>query len=90
MHLYLRETPQRTLILVTSFDDETRLKRPRRALAFRAADGTKATSQAIVEFLHKEDVDTNGTIRLTQHEVMGCLGLISVGGGMCSVILLAC
>jgi hypothetical protein len=81
MHLYLRDTPQRALILVTSFDDESRLKRPRRALVFRAAEGTKANSQAVVEFLRKEDVDFNGAIRLTQYEVMGCLGLISVGGG---------
>ncbi|KAL5636707.1 hypothetical protein ACGC1H_000616 [Rhizoctonia solani] len=80
MHLYLRDVPQRTLILVTSSDDETRLGRPRRALVFRPAEGTKANSQAIVEFLRKEDVDLVGAIRLTQYEVMGCLGLISVGG----------
>ncbi|CAE6395108.1 unnamed protein product [Rhizoctonia solani] len=80
MHLYLRDAPQRALILVTSFDDETRLNRPRRALVFRAGEGTKANSQAVVEFLRKEDVDLVGAIRLTQYEVMGCLGLISVGG----------
>ncbi|CUA69373.1 hypothetical protein RSOLAG22IIIB_03896 [Rhizoctonia solani] len=80
MHLYLRDVPQRRLILVTSSDDETRLGRPRRALVFRAAEGTKANSQAIVEFIRKEDVDLAGAIRLTQYEVMGCLGLISVGG----------
>ncbi|CAE6420494.1 unnamed protein product [Rhizoctonia solani] len=80
MHLYLRDAPQRALILVTSFDDETRLNRPRRALVFRAGEGAKANSQAIVEFLRKEDVDLVGAIRLTQYEVMGCLGLISVGG----------
>ncbi|KAJ1308885.1 hypothetical protein OPQ81_004572 [Rhizoctonia solani] len=80
MHLYLKDVPRRTLILVTSSDDETRLKRPRRALVFRAAEGTKANSQAIVEFLRKDDVDLIGAIRLTQYEVMGCLGLISVGG----------
>ncbi|KAG8690428.1 inositol polyphosphate 5-phosphatase [Ceratobasidium sp. 423] len=80
MHLYLRDVPKRTLILVTSSDDETRLNRPRRALVFRAVDGAKANSQAVVEFLRKEDVDLIGAIRLTQYEVMGCLGLISVGG----------
>ncbi|KAG9101703.1 inositol polyphosphate 5-phosphatase [Ceratobasidium sp. 370] len=80
MHLYLRDVPQRTLILTTSSDDEIRAGRPRRALAFRAAEGAKASSQAIVEFLRKDDVDLNGVIRLTLHEVMGCLGLISVGG----------
>ncbi|KAG8744568.1 inositol polyphosphate 5-phosphatase [Ceratobasidium sp. 414] len=80
MHLYLRDVPQRTLILTTSSDDETRAGRPRRALVFRAAEGAKSSSQAIVEFLRKDEVDLNGVIRLTLHEVMGCLGLISVGG----------
>ncbi|KAG8692921.1 inositol polyphosphate 5-phosphatase, partial [Ceratobasidium sp. 395] len=80
MHLYLRDAPQRTLILATSSDDETRAGRPRRALVFRAGEGAKASSQAIVEFLRKDQVDLNGVIRLTSHEVMGCLGLISVGG----------
>ncbi|CAE6454924.1 unnamed protein product [Rhizoctonia solani] len=90
MHLYLREVPQRALILVTSSEDETRLGRPRRALVFRASEGAKANSQAIVEFLRKEDVDLVGAIRLTQYEVMGCLGLISVGGELfLSVVTLA-
>ncbi|KAG8721546.1 inositol polyphosphate 5-phosphatase [Ceratobasidium sp. 394] len=80
MHLYLRDVPQRTLILTTSSDDEIRAGRPRRALVFRAAEGAKGSSQAIVEFLRKDQVDLNGVVRLTLHEVMGCLGLISVGG----------
>lgn len=80
MHLYLRDAPQRELILTTSSDDEIRLSRPRRALVFQAAAGAKASSQAIVKFLRKEDVDLNGVVRLTPHEVAGCLGLISVGG----------
>ncbi|KAG9127885.1 inositol polyphosphate 5-phosphatase [Ceratobasidium sp. 392] len=80
MHLYLRDAPQRTLILATSTDDETRAGRPRRALVFQAAEGAKASSQAIVKFLRKDEVDLNGVIRLTPYEVMGCLGLISVGG----------
>lgn len=82
MHLYLRDAPQRALILATSSDDESKSKRPRRALVFRAGEGAKASSQAVVEFLRKDEVDLNGIIRLTPHEVMGCLGLISVGGGM--------
>lgn len=80
MHLYLRDAPQRALILVTSSDDEIRSKRPRRALVFRAGEGAKASSQAIVEFIRKDEADINGAIRLTPQEVMGCLGLISVGG----------
>lgn len=83
MHLYLRDAPQRALILVTSSDDEIRSKRPRRALVFRAGEGAKASSQAIVEFIRKDEADINGAIRLTPQEVMGCLGLISVGGGAC-------
>ena len=81
MHLYLSDTPHRALILATSSDDETRSRRPRRALVFRAAEGAKASSQAVVEFLRKDQVDLNGVVRLTPHEVMGCLGLISVEGG---------
>ncbi|QRV87863.1 hypothetical protein RhiJN_15881 [Ceratobasidium sp. AG-Ba] len=79
MHLYLRDAPQRTLILTTSSEEE-RTGRPRRALVFRAAEGAKASSQAVVEFLRKDEVDLNGVIRLTPQEVSGCLGLISVGG----------
>ncbi|KAG8890530.1 inositol polyphosphate 5-phosphatase [Tulasnella sp. 332] len=47
---------------------------PARALVFRAGKG----SQAIVEFLRKCDVDTDGLIRLTPRPVEGCLGLINV------------
>ncbi|KAF8759859.1 phosphatidylinositol dephosphorylation [Rhizoctonia solani] len=65
-----QDAPHRALILVTSFDDESRLNRPRRALVFRAGEGAKANSQAIVEFPKKEDVDMAGMIRLTQYEVM--------------------
>lgn len=78
MHLYLRDAP-RTLILVTSSDDE-RQGSSRRALVFRAGEGN-TSSQAVVEFLPKDEVDLAGVVRLTSHNVLGCLGLISVNNG---------
>lgn len=77
MHLWLRDSPApRTLILLTSAEDELR-GLPARALVFRAGKGC----QAIVEFLHKDDVDREGLIRLTTRPVEGCLGLINVDTG---------
>ncbi|EPQ59096.1 DNase I-like protein [Gloeophyllum trabeum ATCC 11539] len=78
MHLYLSEGP-RTLYLVTSSEDE-RSGRPRRALVFRAAEGS--TSKAIVEFLQKDDVDFSNAVRLSSRAIKGCLGLISVSNEM--------
>lgn len=80
MHLYLKEksdTP-RTLILVTSSEDE-RSGCPRRALVLRAVEGN--ASQAMVEFLPKSEVDLSGAIRLTTRRVKGCLGLINIADG---------
>lgn len=77
MHLYLGESP-RTLYVVTSSQEEA-LGRPRRALVFRAADGKP--SQAVVEFLPKDEVDLSNTVKLTTRIVKGCLGLISISGG---------
>ncbi|KZT29277.1 DNase I-like protein [Neolentinus lepideus HHB14362 ss-1] len=78
MHLYVSENP-RSLYLVTSSQEE-KSGRPRRALVFRAAEGS--TSQAIVEFLHKDDIDFSNTVRLTSRVIKGCLGLISVAQEM--------
>ncbi|KAF8592645.1 DNase I-like protein [Ramaria rubella] len=74
MHLYLRESP-RALILVTSSDDE-RQGCPPRALVFRASIGSR--SQAVVEFVPKDEVDLSGVVRLTSRPVKGCLGLIQI------------
>ncbi|KAG8871354.1 inositol polyphosphate 5-phosphatase [Serendipita sp. 405] len=76
MHLYLREHPVRTLILTTSSEDEGR-GCPRRALVFRA-EGPKAASQAMVEFVPKEEVDFTGLIRLSARQIQGCLGLMNI------------
>ncbi|PPQ77402.1 hypothetical protein CVT25_010984 [Psilocybe cyanescens] len=73
MYLYLGTNP-RALYLVTSSHDE-RLGRPRRALVFRSGEGQ---SKAIVEFLHKDQVDIPNLVRLTARVVKGCLGLILV------------
>ena len=75
MHLYLSEAP-RALILVTSSEDE-RYGCSRRALVFRAAEGTRS-AQAVVEFVPKDDVDLSGVVRLTSRAVKGCLGLIHI------------
>ena len=77
MHLYLGDNP-RTLYLVTSSQEEGQ-GRPRRALVFRAAEGKY--SQAIVEFLPKDEVDLSHAVLLTKRVVKGCLGLISISGG---------
>ena len=83
MHLYLRESP-RTLFLVTS-SYEASQGRPRRALVFRASADNP--SQAIVEFLPKDEVDLTDVVRLTSRIVKGCLGLISVGTGIVAFML---
>jgi synaptojanin len=77
MHLYLGNNP-RVLYLVTGSHDE-RLGRPSRALVFRASETNP--SQAVVEFLPKDEVDLNNIVRLTSNAVNGCLGLISVDNG---------
>ncbi|KAF5388077.1 hypothetical protein D9615_000583 [Tricholomella constricta] len=46
-----------------------------RALVFRAGE---AISQAVVEFLPKDEIDLANAVRLTNRVVKGCLGLISV------------
>lgn len=74
MHLYLCDTPRRTLFLVTSSEEERR-GCPRKALVFRAAEG-RASSQAVVEFLPKDEIDLNGLVKLTNRPVIGCLGTI--------------
>ena len=76
MYLYLASNP-RVLYLVTSSHDE-RLGRPSRALVFRPGDGP---SKAIVEFLHKDQIDFSSLVRLTNRVVKGCMGLISVENG---------
>ncbi|KAJ4465875.1 inositol polyphosphate phosphatase [Lentinula lateritia] len=73
MYLYLGSYP-RTLILITSPSEE-RDGKPRKALVFRA--GVNST-QAVVEFLPKDEVDLLNVVRLTQRGVKGCLGMISV------------
>ncbi|THH19911.1 hypothetical protein EW146_g1364 [Bondarzewia mesenterica] len=78
MHLYLKENP-RTLLLVISSQEESHGS-PRRALVFRAAEINP--SQAVVEFLSKDEVDLSNAVRLTSRVVKGCLGLISVGRDM--------
>jgi hypothetical protein len=79
MHLYLREQPERTLVLTTSSDDERR-GCPRRAMIFRAS-GPKLASQATVEFIPKEEVDFSDLIRLSARQIQGCLGLINIEHG---------
>lgn len=77
MRLYLKESP-RMLYLATDPQDDP--GRPSRALVFRAAEGS--SSQAVVEFLPKEEVDLTTTIKLAPGRVIrGCLGLISVSNG---------
>ena len=78
MHLYLKEEP-RTLLLVTSSREESQ-GRPQRVLIFRAVESN--SSQAVVEFLPKKEVDLSNAVRLTSRIVKGCLGLISVGRGI--------
>lgn len=83
MYLYLGNNP-RVLYLVTSSHDD-KLGRPPRSLVFRAGN---ANSQAVVEFLRKDEIDLANVVRLTSRVVKGCLGLISIEDGLC--ILLFC
>lgn len=77
MHLWLRDSAgPRTLLLLTTAEDEFR-GLPPRALLFRAGTG----SQAVVEFLRKDETDRDGLIRVSQRPIEGCLGLINVEGG---------
>lgn len=78
MHLYLGTNP-RTLYLVTGSYDE-KLGRPRRALEFKAAEGN--STQVVVRFLPKNQVNLSNLIRVTNRVVKGCLGLISIDNGM--------
>ncbi|KAF8076611.1 inositol polyphosphate phosphatase [Lyophyllum atratum] len=73
MYLYLGHNP-RVLYLVTGLHDD-RLGRPPRALVFRAGE---TSSQAVVEFLPKDEIDLTNAVRLTNRVVKGCLGLISI------------
>lgn len=83
MHLYLSSNP-RTIFLVTSSQEEL-LGRPRRALVFRAPERENnpaySSSQAVVEFLPKDEVNLTNVVRLTSRIVKGCLGLISIDNG---------
>lgn len=78
MHLYMGESP-RALYLITSSQEEN-AGCPRRALVFRASVANP--SQAIVEFLPKDEVEPSNLVRLTSRSVKGCLGLIFVGTGL--------
>ena len=82
MHLYLGDNP-RTLYLATSQHDE-KLGRPQRALVFRVAPSNP--SQAVVEFLHKDQVDLSSAVLTTNRVIKGCMGLINVSGGKSGVI----
>lgn len=77
MHIYLSENP-RTLYLVTSWQEEQQ-GRPGKALVFRAAEAK--ASQAIVEFLPKDEIDLSNAVKLSNRIVKGCLGLISIADG---------
>jgi hypothetical protein len=77
MHLYLGDNP-RTLYLPTTHHDE-KVGRPQRVLVFRVAPSNPA--QAVVEFLHKDQVDLSSAVLLTNRVIKGCMGLINVGGG---------
>ncbi|KAH9943297.1 inositol polyphosphate phosphatase [Epithele typhae] len=85
MNLFLGENP-RTLYLVTSSQDERR-GCPARVLVFRAAP--RSSSQAIVEFLPKTEVDLSNAIKLTTRIVKGCLGLISVANDMFLAVIVS-
>ncbi|KAI0040646.1 DNase I-like protein [Auriscalpium vulgare] len=74
MHLYLGESP-RTLYLVTSSQEESQ-GRPSRALVLRVAENNP--TQAIAEFLPKDQVNLSNVVRLTSRVVKGCLGLICI------------
>lgn len=87
MHLYLTESP-RTLYLVTTKQEE-RNGRPRRALVFRASDGTSSEteSQAVVQFLSKDDIDLTLAVKLTAKNIKGCLGLINISNEIFVVLV---
>ncbi|RPD80946.1 inositol polyphosphate phosphatase [Lentinus tigrinus ALCF2SS1-7] len=85
MYLYLGESP-RTLYLVTSSQDEKR-GCPARALVFRAAQGS--SSQAVVEFLPKDQVDLSNAVKLTPRIVKGCLGLVSIANDMFLAVIVS-
>ncbi|KAI0775957.1 DNase I-like protein [Trametes elegans] len=85
MHLYLGEGP-RTLYLVTSSQDEIR-GCPSKVLVFRAAQDS--SSQAVVEFLPKGEVDLSSAVRLTSRIVKGCLGLISIANEMFLAVIVS-
>lgn len=76
MYLYLGSNP-RALYLVTTIHDE-RLGRPRRVLIFRQG---RSPTQAVVEFLHKDQIDLLSLVKLTNRIVKGCLGLILIDNG---------
>jgi hypothetical protein len=82
MHLYLGDNP-RTLYLATSQHDE-KLGRPQRVLVFRVAPSNP--SRAVVEFLHKDQVDLSSAVLMTSRVIKGCMGLINVGGGKSGVM----
>ena len=77
MHLYLGDNP-RTLYLATSQHDE-KIGRPQRVLVFRVAPSNP--SQAVVEFLHKDEVDLSSAVLATNRVIKGCMGIINVSGG---------
>lgn len=82
MHLYLKVDSRggRSLVLTTSFEDERAFPGcPSKALVFRALN--TQTSQVMVEFLPKSEVDLSTAIPLTTRKVKGCLGIINVANG---------
>ena len=81
MYLYLGDNP-RTLYLATSQHDE-KLGRPERVLVFRVAPSNP--SQAVVEFLHKDQVDLSSAALATNRVIKGCMGLINVSGGKLNI-----
>ncbi|KIY47483.1 DNase I-like protein [Fistulina hepatica ATCC 64428] len=74
MYLYLGNG-FRVLYLVTSPSEEKQ-GRPKRVLVFRAREDNP--TQAIVEFLPKDEVDLSTAIRLTSRVIHGLLGLINI------------
>lgn len=72
MQLYSTSHP-RALVLTTSFHEE-RDGKPQKALVFRATSAT----QAVVEFLPKDQVNLLDAVLLVTRPVKGCLGLLSV------------
>ncbi|KAI0722816.1 inositol polyphosphate phosphatase [Earliella scabrosa] len=85
MHLFLSENP-RSLYLATSSQDERR-GCPPRVLIFRAAQGS--SSQAVVEFLPRKEVDLSNAIKLTSRIVKGCLGLVSIANDMFLAVIVS-